>query len=197
LLVHPQRTLAWKLNWYRQSELEGALLLGKLVRAADDPFLVGALTRHCADEARHACLWADTIEALALPTVRIFRSYQSFYAPRGGIPGSVGEALALTHAFEKRVWKQFHEEGGQPDVPEAVRATLRTLLEDERLHLDWVRHWLQTTPDGPALVRRFEEIDEQVYAQLAPLEERLWEVPGLGEELQPTRIVHVRRAAGQ
>ena len=46
--------LAWKLNWYRQSELEGALLLGRLVRQADDPELIARLTKHCADEARHA-----------------------------------------------------------------------------------------------------------------------------------------------
>ncbi len=46
--------LAWKLNWYRQSELEGALILGKLVRVVDCPELVLRLTEHCADEARHA-----------------------------------------------------------------------------------------------------------------------------------------------
>ena len=28
------RSLTWKLNWYRQSELEGALLLGKMIRTA-------------------------------------------------------------------------------------------------------------------------------------------------------------------
>ena len=67
------RNLAWKLNWYRQSELEGALLLGRMVRHAGEPFLVWHLTRHCADEARHAWLWERTLTALDLPTIRIDR----------------------------------------------------------------------------------------------------------------------------
>ncbi len=33
------RNLAWRLSWYRQSELEGALLLGRMVRQASDPYL--------------------------------------------------------------------------------------------------------------------------------------------------------------
>jgi hypothetical protein len=195
--VYPQRSLAWKLSWYRQSELEGALLLGRMVRVAADPYLVGALTRHCADEARHACLWADAAEALALPTVRIFKSYQSFYGQHGGLPGSLAEALALTHVFEKRVWRQFHRDGARPGVPGPVRQTLRRLLEDERQHLDWVRCWLDEAQGGPDLVRRFEGIDEEVYARLAPFEERLWEVPGLGEELQPTGAGHGRARVGR
>ena len=35
--MRDRRALAWLLNWYRQSELEGALLLGRMVRYADDP----------------------------------------------------------------------------------------------------------------------------------------------------------------
>src|SRR3954469_19536691 len=93
--------LAWKLNWYRQSELDGALLLGRLVRQADDPELIGRLTKHCADEARHAWLWARALEALQLPLLPIRRSYQSFYSELGAVPASIAESLALTHVFEQ------------------------------------------------------------------------------------------------
>jgi hypothetical protein len=181
------RSLTWKLNWYRQSELEGALLLGKMIRVVDEGALVFALTRHCADEARHACLWAETVARLNLPTVRILRSYQSFYVQYGGVPTSIAEALALTHVFEKRVWRQFQKELNEPGLPSPVRATLHALLDDERQHLDWVAGWLQERPESEKLLRRLARIDEEVYAYLAPFEERLWDVPGLGmEPQQPT-----------
>jgi hypothetical protein len=178
------RALAWKLNWYRQSELEGALLLGRLVRQADDASLVLLLSRHCADEARHSSLWADCVAELDLPVVRICRSYQSFYNDHGGTPTRIAEALALTHVFEKRVWKQFQKDLSQPGLPAPVSACLRTLLHDERQHLDWVRQWLSNRPEGSELLKRFAQVDERVYAALAPFEECMWDIPGVGEELQ-------------
>jgi hypothetical protein len=176
------RNLTWKLNWYRQSELEGALLLGRMIRVVDDAALVLPLTRHCADEARHACLWAECADQLGLPVVRVFRSYQSFYTQHGGVPGNVLEALALTHVFEKRVWRQFQKELNEPGLPLAVSACLRTLLHDEKQHLDWVRQWLNQRAEGADLLDRFAAIDEQVHASLTPFAERIWEIPGLGEE---------------
>jgi hypothetical protein len=178
-----RRNLSWKLNWYRQSELEGALLLGKMIRAVDETALFLPLTRHCADEARHACLWAECLEELGLPVVRIFRGYQSFYAQHGAIPVSVAEALALTHVFEKRVWRQFQRELGEPGLPPPVASCLRALLRDERQHLDWVRQWLSQRPEGTDLLRHFARIDEAVYASLVPFDGCVWEIPGLGEEL--------------
>ena len=179
------RSLTWKLNWYRQSELEGALLLGKMIRAVDDADLVLPLVRHCADEARHACLWAETVAELGLPVVRIHRSYQSFYAQHGGVPGSIPEALALTHVFEKRVWRQFHRDLLQRDLPHPVTSCLRTMLDDERQHLDWIARWLASCAEGEELLGRFARIDDEVHAFLEPFEDRLWDVPGLGEELSP------------
>lgn len=177
------RSLCWKLNWYRQSELEGALLLGRVIRAAEDPALVLALTRHCADEARHALLWAETIAELGLPTVRIFRSYQSFYGKHGATPASLPEVLALTHVFERRVWRQFQQDLSLPSLPAAVGAAIEQLLTDERQHLDWVAEWLRGRPEGADLLARYQTIDAEVYTELAPFEERLWDVPGLGVEL--------------
>jgi len=177
------RSLTWKLNWYRQSELEGALLLGRLIRAVNDADLILPLVRHCADEARHACLWAETIAELGLPVVRIHRSYQSFYAQHGGAPGSISEALALTHVFEKRVWRQFHRDLDQPELPRPVASCLVTMLDDERQHLHWIREWLAGCSEGEDFLQRFSRIDDEVYAILEPFEDHLWDVPGLGNEL--------------
>jgi hypothetical protein len=41
-------------------------LLGQMVRAANDSFLVQRLTRHAADEAWHAAIWADAIAEVDL-----------------------------------------------------------------------------------------------------------------------------------
>jgi hypothetical protein len=126
--MHNRRNLAWKLNWYRQSELEGALLLGKMVRHVSDPFLVSRLTRHCADEARHAWLWERTRAGLGLETIRIDRSYQSFYLDAAAPPRSLPEVLGLTH-LRTRVHRQFSEEVEDPSAggraPCAQRADSR------------------------------------------------------------------------
>ena len=128
--MQPARNLAWRLNWYRQSELEGALLPGRIIRQARDPYLIGQLTRHCADEAR-PWLWERTLLRLGLPAVRIFRSYQSFYLDDTGLPGSIEEVLALTHVFEHRVHAQFTEELNQPGTAAIVERYRRA---DERVY---------------------------------------------------------------
>lgn len=181
--MQAQRSLAWRLNWYRQSELEGALLLGRMIRHATDPYLVGRLTRHSADEARHAWLWARTIERLDLPTVQIRRSYQSFYLDEISAPRGLADVLALTHVFEHRVDRHFTSELTQPGLPAAVRRTLSVLIREEQGHLDWIGRWLAARPESEAILERYRKADERVARRLAPYRERLWDVAGLGEEL--------------
>jgi hypothetical protein len=116
------RNLAWKLNWYRQSELEGALLLGRMVRVATDGDLIAKLMKHCADEARHGELWSECLRELGLPYVRIHRSYQSFFLEHRGTPASLTEVLAFTQIFERRVHKRFTDELADLALPPAGRA---------------------------------------------------------------------------
>lgn len=175
------RNLCWKLNWYRHSELEGALLLGRIARRAREGELVGRLIRHCADEARHAWLWERTLAAMELPFVRIGRSYQSFYFEEVGLPRSTAELLALTHIFEQRVHRQFTEDASDPDTPNAVRRTLRIMLRDEQGHLEWVADWLAAHTDAAALLQRYRRADERVYQRLLPFKDRLWDIPWLGD----------------
>lgn len=179
-----RRRLSWLLNWYRQSELEGALLLGRMVRHAQDPRMIAELTRHAADEARHAWLWQRAITQLGLMAVRIDRSYQSFYAEEGIIPQSLPEVLALTHVFERRVDVEFGEQLGDRTLPDPVLQTFRALLRDEQRHLGWIAAWLQERPELRRLVDRYGEVDAVVAARLRPFRDRLWDVPGLGGELE-------------
>jgi hypothetical protein len=183
------RALAWLLNWYRQSELEGALLLGRMVRLTDDPCLIAELTRHAADEARHAWLWQRAIAALGLPSVRILRSYQSFYVTEGVMPQRLTEVLALTHVFERRVDIEFAEQVRDRDFPEPAVRTFKALLHDEQRHLSWIAEWLARQADAPPLIERYSEIDRRVSTSLRPFRERLWDVPGLGEELKEAYVL--------
>lgn len=177
------RNLAWRLNWYRQSELEGALLLGRMVRVANDSFLVQKLTRHAADEARHAAIWAEALIESGLPTIRIFRSYQSLYGDHEGMPVGMHEVLAFTQIFERRVHKRFTSELHQSDLPEPTRKAFDIMVADESDHLEWVLDWLRTQEGSEALLQKYQSIDLAVYRTVLPYESRLWEMAGLGEEL--------------
>jgi rubrerythrin len=176
------RNLAWKLNWYRQSELEGALLLGRMVGTVEDHELILRLTRHATEEAEHSRIWADVIEELELPSVRIFHSYQSFYLRHGGAPATLVDVLAFTHIFEQRVHRRFHEELRRPDTPPTACGAFQRMIQDEKDHLAWVAEWLGTQPEARATLCRYAAIDREVFAELQPYEDCLWKIPGLGRE---------------
>lgn len=182
--MRERRAMSWLLHWYRQSELEGALLLGRMVRHAPDPHVLAELTRHAADEARHAWLWQRTIAHLDLAPVRIYRSYQSFYAVDGVMPSTLTEVLALTHVFERRVDREFGEQLLEATLPEPVLRTFRALLRDEKRHLGWIAAWLEDRPDAEIVLRRFTDVDGTTAERLRPFRDRLWEVPGLGSEME-------------
>jgi hypothetical protein len=176
------KRLAWKFNWFRQSELDGALLLGRMIGTVSDRDLAGRLTRHCAEEAEHSRLWAGVIAGLDLPHVRIFRSYQSFYLSHTGPPGSLLEVLSFTQVFERRVHRRFRAESRNEATPAVARAAFARMIEDEKGHLSWVADWLATQPEAARVVRRYERVDALVFQTLQPFEDSLWELPGLGEE---------------
>ena len=137
------RCQAWRLNWYRQSELEGALLLGRMVKTAVDPWVSYQLTKHCAEEANHSLLWNGVITELKLPTIRIFRSYQSFFLQVGNHPKSLVEVLAFTQIFERRVHQAFTRELKDPKTPQPAKKAYLQMLQDEKGHLSWVADWLK------------------------------------------------------
>src|ERR1700730_10038627 len=177
-----KKALAWKLNWFRQSELEGALLLGKMVRTTTDPWLIQQLTRHCAEEAEHSRLWSNVIKDLGLPQIRILRSYQSFYIARSGFPGSLLEVLCFTNIFERRVHRHFLAELKDPRTPAQAKKAYQRMINDETEHLGWVAFWLRGQPDSSEQLKRFAAIDRQVFDEINSKRDRLWEIPSLGDE---------------
>lgn len=176
------RNLTWKLGWYRQSELDGALLLGRMVGLTDDPYMIGRLTRHCAEEAEHSRLWEEVIRELELPHIVIRRSFQSFYMRHTPPPASLLEVLCFTQIFERRVHKRFIAEASDPATPEPARRAFLKMIEDEKDHLGWVAHWLRDQPGALACLTRFQTADQAVANELLPYEHRIHDIPDLGEE---------------
>lgn len=175
---------AWLLSYYRESELAGALLFGKLARRTRDDELRIHLTEHCAEEAVHAWLWTQTLVKLGATPYRVSETYQSRYCARIGIPKTILEVLALTQVFEKRVMRQFSAHRRKAGTHPEVVATLKRMMDDEVGHIDWVRKKLDECArkgegDVEATMKRFEEMDAEVYRevrQFAPSLQDLLEV---------------------
>jgi len=174
----------WILSYYRESELAGALVMGKLARETDDDELRVNLTQHCAEEAHHAWLWTETILKVGGTPRRVSETYQSRYYAAIGTPASLLELLALTQVFEKRVIRHFRAHLRWPDVHPVVAETLRRMIQDEVGHISWVKDRLDRYARelGEQVVadtmRRFEEIDCRVYAELLEYRERVQELLG-------------------
>jgi len=159
----------WILSYYRESELAGGLIMGRLARETDDDDLRVHLTEHCAEEAHHAWLWTECILNVGGTPKRVAETYQTRYYAEIGMPTSLLEILTLTQVFERRVIKHFRAHLKWPNTHPAVAATLHRMIEDEVGHISWVKDRLDryAAEKGEALVtdtmRRFTEVDERVY----------------------------------
>ena len=129
----------WILSYYRESELAGALVMGKLARETDDDELRVNLTQHCAEEAHHAWLWTETILKVGGTPKRVAETYQTRYYAEIGMPASLLEILTLTQVFERRVIRHFRAHLKWPKVHPAVAETLHRMIEDEVGHISWVK----------------------------------------------------------
>jgi len=159
----------WILSYYRESELAGGLIMGRLARETDDDDLRVHLTEHCAEEAFHAWLWTQTILKVGGTPRRVAETYQTRYYAEIGTPTSLLEILALTQVFERRVIRHFRAHLKWPNVHPVVVETLHKMIEDEVGHISWVKDRLDryAAEKGEAIVaetmRRFTEADERVY----------------------------------
>ena len=162
----------WLLSYYRESELAGALLMGRLARETDDDDLRVRLTEHCAEEARHAWAWTETILKVGGTPRRVSETYQSRYHAAVGNPSNLLEVLALTQIFERRVVRHFKAHLTWPGTHPEVLKTLQQLIDEEVGHIRWVKDRLDdyAAAHGESVVKemldRFQRVDEQVYSEL-------------------------------
>jgi bacterioferritin (cytochrome b1) len=164
------------LNYYRDAELRGAELLLHLGAHETEAWACASLTRHIADEARHASLITQRIAALGAAPEAIRDGYQRRMGRAAGIPRTVLELYAITLIAEERARARYvaHLDSGIADPETAV--LLRAISADEVWHLEWVRRRLDAfaRAAGGALVdatlQRYADADAIVSADLAMLE---------------------------
>lgn len=161
----------WLLSFYRSSEIDGAVFFGRVAETVRSSELSADVTRHFADEAKHAAIWTRCLLDLGVEPLRITSSYQSRYFDVAGAPANLMEVMAVTHVFEKRVIGQYTRQLRFPGTHPRVRAALEEIMEDERWHLQYVRHAIAAMTDRygaervDAAVARYAWADEEVYAR--------------------------------
>lgn len=166
----------WLLNFYRNSELHGALLMGKLARNYSDTQLLVNLTKHCATEAHHAALLTETIAALGASLDPHTETIQNHYASEGGLPRELVDLLVLSETLEKRVLTSYRAHLAGPDVHPQVRSTLTQIVremqeEEDGQHAGWIERTLLQQPRErlEAAEAKWHAVDERVAAALERL----------------------------
>lgn len=193
----------WLLSYYRESELAGGLLMGRLARETDDDDLRVRLTEHCAEEAGHAWAWTETILKVGGTPRRVSETYQSRYHAAVGNPSNLLEVLALTQIFERRVVRHFRAHLSWPGTHPEVRRTLQQLIDEEVGHIRWVKDRLDAyaAVHGDAVVKemldRFQRIDEQVYRELSQYAHCFEQVAGRKRKASDSIEHRLRRVAAE
>ena len=162
----------WILNFFRNSELHGALLMGRLARIPQTPELLENITRHCATEAHHAALLTELIAGLGgaldprVPTV------QEHYSREGGIPTELVDILVLSQTLEHRVLVTYRQQLEAYGLNQKIREVLEEILREEEEHGGgeecWLEQALRRLPAARVQEsrRKWCEIDRRVAADL-------------------------------
>ena len=163
----------WVLNFYRNSELHGALLMGRLARTVTDNNLLLHVTRHCATEARHAAMLSETIAALGGSIDPHVTTVQEHYSAQGGVPASIVDLLVLSEVLEHRVLTTYRAHLTRAEVAPPVRACLTEILhemeeEEDGEHAGWIDGVLRTHPEAAVETanRKWHAIDAAVADEL-------------------------------
>ena len=193
----------WLLSYYRESELAGALLMGRLACETDDDDLRARLTEHCAEEARHAWAWTECIQRVGGTPKKVSETYQTRYHAAVGNPTNLLEVLALTQIFERRVVRHFRAHLSWPGTHPEIKRTLQELIADEAGHIRWVKDRLDdyAAANGEAVVNemmeRFKRIDEEVYTGLKQYAHCFEQVVGPKQAAVDSTEGRLRRVAAE
>jgi rubrerythrin len=159
-------------SYYRDAEIRGATLLMKLLQRFEDPDAQIKLTKHLADEVRHAWLWTKRITDLGGVPATVDDGYQRRIGREVGIPKTLEQILALTIVVEERAQRRYLAHAASPSVDAETRAVLHEVTKDEKWHLSWIEDKLRELagPDGQArvtaLLARYRDVDRRVFAAL-------------------------------
>lgn len=160
-------------SYYREAELRGATLLLKLIMRIDDPEAQVKLSRHLADETRHAWLWTKRIADLGGTPVPVADGYQTRIGKEVGIPKTLVDLFALTVVVEERAQRRYLEHARRPNIDPGIKEILHEVTKDEKWHIGWIKGKLKelAAANGGeekmlATLERYREIDDKVVADL-------------------------------
>ena len=168
----------WILNFYRNSELHGALLMGRLARSSRSTELLVHITRHCATEARHAAILTEAIAELGGDVDPRVPTVQERYSALGGVPTALVDLLVVSEVLEHRVLDTYRDHLARTDLHPVVRRALGTILaemEEEHgdAHAGWIEHELEQHPHHEVEVaeKKWKRVDKESVADLHKLVE--------------------------
>jgi len=160
-------------SYYRDAELRGATLLLRLILRIEDSEAQVKLSRHLADETRHAWLWTKRIADLGAVPVRVTDGYQTRIGQEVGIPKTLIDLFALTVVVEERAQRRYLEHARRPDVDPDTLAILHEVTKDEKWHIGWIKGKLRelAAVNGGedkmlATLERYRQIDCKVVAAM-------------------------------
>ncbi len=166
--------LVWIFSFYRDAELRGARLLFNLLHHLKDAEAQLKMSRHLADETRHAWLWTKRIADLGAAPKMVDDGYQRRLGLRTGVPKDLIDLLALTVVVEERARSRYIQHSAMPNVDPETLSVLKAVTEDESWHLSWIERQMreiareQGDPQrADRALERYREIDREVYATLA------------------------------
>ncbi len=164
-------------SYYRDAELRGATLLLKLTMRVEDTESQIKLSRHLADETRHAWLWTKRITDLGHEPIHVDDGYQTRIGRAVGIPRSLIDLFALTVVVEERAQQRYIEHSRRPDVDPETLELLHEVSKDETWHIGWIKDELvqmARANGGEAkmqnTLQRYRDIDAQVVSELVAKE---------------------------
>jgi hypothetical protein len=163
----------WLLNFYRNSELHGALLMGRLARTVKRDDLLVEMTAHCATEARHSAMLSRAIVSAGGHLDPAIQTIQEHYANEGGVPSALVDVLVLSETLERRVRDGYHRHLAQESPHPAAAETLGAIVaEMEAKHGAEHAGWIDAALAGmdPEAVqqarRKWQAVDARVAERL-------------------------------
>ncbi len=167
-------------SFYRDAELRGARLLFNLLGHIKDPDAQLKMSKHLADETRHAWLWTKRIADLGGSPVGVDDGYQRRLGLRTGVPKNIIDLLALTVVVEERAQSRYTAHAALPGVDAETLNVLKAVTEDENWHLSWIEKKMREIARemgdekrADEALERYRAIDREVYATLAADEAQL------------------------
>ncbi len=167
-------------SFYRDAELRGARLLFNLLGHIKDPDAQLKMSKHLADETRHAWLWTKRIADLGGSPVAVDDGYQRRLGLRTGVPKNIIDLLALTVVVEERAQSRYTAHAALPGVDHETLEVLKAVTEDENWHLSWIEKKMRDIARemgdekrADEALERYRAIDREVYATLAADEAQL------------------------